>query len=142
VLVRLLTLVVLGVGVAAVSVAYRRRTVADEGLRATTPTGSRWPDLPADLIVAGVSNTWVIFTTPLCVSCDHVQADLERAFPHHAVTKVDATERADLADPYEVRRAPTTLLADHDGRIIDRLVGPEAVRAFIGTSEDTADVAD
>src|SRR5690349_6196849 len=98
-LVRLILLLAMGVVVAGVSVAYRKRTAIDAGLRSRTPTGSRWPDLPADLVVAGVSNTWVIFTTPLCVSCGHVQADLERAVPHHAVTKVDATERPDLADP-------------------------------------------
>ena len=140
--VRLLGIVVLGVVVGVISLAYRRRSAADVGLRSSTTSGSRWPSLPVELRVGSVPCTWVIFTTPLCVSCGHVRADLERAFPHHAVTTVDATERPDLADRYAVRRAPTTVLADHDGNVIDRLVGPEAVRDFIGTSEARADLPD
>jgi hypothetical protein len=142
VLLRLLSLVAMGVGTGIVAVVYRRRSEADASLRATTSTGARWPAIPRQLLVDGVPCTWVIFTTPVCASCAHVRADLERAFPHHAVRTVDATERIELADRYEVRRAPTTLLADHEGRVIDRLVGPEAVRDFIGASEDTADLSD
>jgi hypothetical protein len=138
VLVRLLGVLVLGVVVGVVTMGYRRRSAADAGLRASTTSGTRWPSLPLELRVDSVPCTWVIFTTPLCVSCGHVRSELERAFPHHAVTTVDATERPDLADPYSVRRAPTAVLADHDGHVIDRLVGPEAVRAFIGTSAERA----
>jgi hypothetical protein len=142
VLLRLLTLVALGVGIGVIAVVYRQRRDADASLRSTTSSGARWPALPSELLVDGVPCTWVIFTTPVCASCAHVRADLERAFPHHAVRTVDATEQIELADSYEVRRAPTTLLADHDGNVIDRLVGPEAVRDFIGATEDTADVPD
>ena len=156
---RLLVLVVLvGIG-AALTLWYRRRVDRDAGLGATdTATGAaRWPRLPSallrgDLGLAGPSAitvapadhapdtvapaTWVIFSTPLCVSCGAVQADLERHFPHHRVIKIDATEQVDLAGQYEVRRAPTTIVADRDGTIVERLVGPEGVRAFIGDAED------
>src|SRR4029077_13366678 len=118
-LLRLLTLVAMGVAVGVIAVAYRRRSEADVALRARTTAGAAWPDLPVELRDPSVACTWVIFTTPLCVSCAHVRGDLERDFPHHAVITVDAAERPERADPYEVRRAPTTLLADHDGHIID-----------------------
>jgi hypothetical protein len=156
---RLLVLVVLvGIG-AALTLWYRRRVDRDAGLGATDEaTGTaRWPVLPGallrgDLQQAGPSAlmvappdhptdavapaTWVIFSTPLCVSCSAVQADLERHFPHHRVIKIDATEQPDLAAQYEVRRAPTTIVADREGRIVERLVGPEGVRDFIGDAED------
>jgi len=136
VLTRLLIVTALALVVAAVSVAYRRRNAADAALGAGTADSPTWPDLPPALRVKGAACTWVIFTTPYCATCSLVETDLERAFPHHAVTTVDATERPDVADLYQVKRAPTTVLADHDGRILERLVGPEAVRAFIGAAED------
>lgn len=138
-LLRLAIVAVLVAVVALANTAYQRRRAADEALGATDhATGrARWPDLP-DELRQGTTATWIIFSTPLCVSCSAVQADLERNFPHHVVRKVDATERPDLADRYEVRRAPTTIVADATGRIVERLVGPEAVRDFIGTAEDPA----
>lgn len=138
-LLRLAIVAVLVAAGAALNVAYRRRRAADEALGSTDETtgASRWPDLP-DELRSGPAATWIIFSTPLCVSCSAVQADLERNFPHHSVQKVDATERPDLADLYHVRRAPTTIVADATGRIVERLVGPEAVRDFIGTAEDPA----
>lgn len=133
---------------------YRRRSFLDVGVGAVDAAGTNlWPDLPADLSAARIDGadatgsptgssrprpTWIIFTTPLCVSCSAVQANLERHFPHHVVRKVDATERPDLADLYGVRRAPTTVLADTTGRIVERLVGPEAVRDFIGSVDEAA----
>jgi len=137
--VRLGVVVALLVAGAVLNAAYRRRRAADQALGAVDATtgAGRWPDLPGELR-HGTTATWIIFSTPLCVSCAAVQADLERHFPHHAVRKVDATERPDLADPYQVRRAPTTIVADANGRIVERLVGPEAVRDFIGTAEDPA----
>ena len=128
---------------ALLNVWYRRRLKADRALGATDHAGAaRWPELPAELRGAGADGrsvaTWVIFSTPLCVSCSAVQADLERNFPHHRVVKIDATEQPDLAERYEVRRAPTTIVADATGRIVERFVGPEAVREFIGTAEDPA----
>ena len=147
-LIRLLIVVVLGGLIAVVNLVYRQRRSADAALGAVDATtgAARWPDLPTELLdPAGAkaapahgTATWVIFSTPLCVSCAAVQADLERHFPHHRVHKIDAIERPDLADPYDVRRAPTTIVADATGRIIERLVGPEAVREFIGTADDPA----
>ncbi len=135
----MLALVAIG---GAITIWYKRRSAADEALGATDEaTGdARWPALPDELRLAGepARATWIIFSTPLCVSCSAVQADLEQHFPHHAVRKVDATERPDLADLYQVRRAPTTVVADATGRIVERFVGPEAVREFIGTAQDPA----
>lgn len=111
---------------------HRRRSAAD-----AARGGSGLPSLPAEL--AGTAPaTWVIFTTPFCASCSAVQAQLAEAFPHHRVVKVDATEQVDLAERYDVRRAPTTLLADQAGTVLERFVGPEAVRDFIGTTDDPA----
>ena len=41
---------------------------------------------------------------------------------------VDATVDPHLAERYGVQRAPTTILADAQGHVIERLVGPENVR--------------
>lgn len=133
---RLLVIVAIGFVIAALTVAYRRRSAADEALGARGPASPDWPQLPTEFLVAGAPCTWVIFTTPLCASCNLVESDLARAFPHHAVTKLDASDRPEVAGLYQVRRAPTTVLADHNGTILERLVGPEAVRAFIGAVED------
>ena len=53
----------------------------------------------------------------------------------HDLTLISIDRAFDL---YGVRRAPTTVLADATGRIVERLVGPEAVRDFIGTLDDPA----
>jgi hypothetical protein len=137
---RLLVVVVL-LGVAgAVTVAYRHRRARDERLGThDRPSGeARWPTLPSELSAAG-EPTWVIFTTPLCVSCDAVRADLVAHDPTSRVLTVDATERPDLSDRYGVRRAPTTILAAPDGRIVERLVGPEAVRDHFRGGRDRID---
>ena len=75
--------------------------------------------------------TWVIFTTPLCVSCDAVAAELTAAYPSDEVVKVDATEEPQLAERYDVRRAPTVIHADRTGRVLLRLVGADAVHAHV-----------
>lgn len=128
-----LLVVALLLGIAAgVTLVYRRRRADDEQLGAvdTTNGEDRWPDLPGEL-TSPAKPTWVIFTTPLCVSCDAVRADLVAHDPTSRVVTIDATERPDLSDRYGVRRAPTTILADPSGRITERLVGPEAVRAHL-----------
>ena len=128
-----LALVAVLLGAAAVlTLAYRRRRAHDERLGAVDGAfgSARWPDLPEELATDAAS-TWVIFTTPLCVSCDAVRADLLAHDPTSRVVTVDATERPELADRYGVRRAPTTILAERSGRITERLVGPEAVRAHL-----------
>ena len=128
-LLRLLLVVVLVAIGAVITAAYRRRRMVDQELGAVDERSgeARWPDLPAELGPAD-RPTWVIFTTPLCVSCDAVRADLLARSPGSRVITVDATERPDLSDRYGVRRAPTTILADAGGRIAERLVGIEAVR--------------
>ncbi len=128
---RLAVLIVLAAAVAVAVLRYKRRAAADAALRANDTSGASWPPVPADLLSAGSARTWVIFTTPLCASCPQVHADLSGSFPGDTVVKVDATERTDLADVYAIRRAPTTLLAGADGSVLDRLVGPEAVRSYI-----------
>jgi hypothetical protein len=119
-----LTLVV-GLVVAGTA-AYRRSRRLDA---ATTTLGL--PALPASF-VAGAPATWVIFTTPLCVSCVAVEAELRQAHPDDNVFLVDATEQPDLADAYRVRRAPTVVRADREGRVTARLVGVEGVRDHVG----------
>lgn len=123
---------------ALVSVAYRRRRRSDERLGAldTTEGEPRWPNLPDELrSVAGP--TWVIFTTPLCASCDSVRAALAAEDPANHVITIDATVHPELSDRYGVRRAPTTILADRNGRITERLVGPEAVRDHLRDPDRT-----
>lgn len=136
---RLVVVAVLSAVIGVLTVRYRRRTEADEALGAVdSDTGeSLWPALPHELRTDRKA-TWVIFSTPLCASCSAVQAQLERSFPHHHVVKVDATERPDLADLYHVRRAPTTIVADTNGAIVERFVGPESVADFIIATEDPA----
>lgn len=131
-MIRLVVVAVLVVAVVALTLVHRRRSAAD----AARGSGGL-PALP-DGLLGGAPATWVIFTTPFCASCGAVQAQLEQAFPHHRVVKVDATEQIELAERYDVRRAPTTLLADRAGAVLERFVGPEAVRDFIGTADDPA----
>jgi thiol-disulfide isomerase/thioredoxin len=111
--------------VAGAALAYRRSRTLDErrgvyGL----------PPLPLEL-VSGASGTWVIFTTPYCVSCEAVERDLRRVYPAEAVVKIDATERPELAERYGIRRAPTVLRSDPAGRVLARIVGPEGVRRHL-----------
>jgi Thioredoxin len=136
---RVLIVVVLLAMIAVLTLVYQRRSAADEATGAVDEeTGAHlWPLLPEEL-GASRTATWVIFSTPLCVSCGAVQAQLERSFPHHRVLKIDATERPDLADLYHVRRAPTTIVADANGTIVERFVGPQAVADFIIATEDPA----
>lgn len=128
---RLAILAVLAMFVAVAVLAHRRRSARDEALGAADADGTRWPEVPDHFLDAGAPRTWLIFTTPMCASCPQVQADLESSFPSDRVVKVDAVEHAELADRYSIRRAPTTLLADAEGSVLDRLVGPEAVRSYI-----------
>lgn len=116
--------------VAVIAVRYQRGVRADTARRGAHH-GIQWPSVPATELASGSPGTWLIFTTPLCASCDAVKAMIAAARPDHAVRLVDATERVDFADRYEVRRAPTTLYVDRDGRVLDRLVGPEAVKAAL-----------
>ena len=126
---RLVVLVVLAFAVGGLAVVYRLRRRAD-GRRGSAGL----PPLPADLV--GQSDaTWVVFTTPWCVSCDQVEQMLGDAFPRDHVVKVDATVRTELADLYDVRRAPTIVRADAVGSVTDRLVGVEGVRALLARQD-------
>ncbi|MEZ5141312.1 MAG: thioredoxin family protein [Acidimicrobiales bacterium] len=136
-IVRLAVLVLLSVAVGGASVAYRRRRTADEARGAfdATTGDALWPALPADL-QGELRPTWLVLSTPVCASCRAVQAAVADAFPHHRVLKVDVTERPELGDRYDVKRAPTTIVADATGTVVERLVGAEAVVSFIGLVDD------
>ncbi len=132
---RLAIVVILGIAVAVLALRYRRGLAADAALGGANE-GTCWPEVPAVHLAAGAPCTWLIFSTPWCASCEHVERILAEAFPHHAVRTIDATVELDLGDRYEVKRAPTTLLADHDGNVLERLVGPEAVHEFVYAADD------
>lgn len=103
---------------------YRRR---QHGLQQGPETH---PLVPASLR-AGAKRTWVVFTTPWCASCGPVEERLRRSDPEARVVKVDATLERDLAGAFSVRSAPTALLADSQGRVQARLVGPQAVDRYV-----------
>ena len=88
------------------------------------------PRLPAEL-VEGSERTWVLFTTPYCATCGPVADSLRQSDPGAAVVTVDATREPQLADAFLVRTAPTVLLADAEGQVQARLVGPAAVEGYV-----------
>ncbi|MBI2705122.1 MAG: thioredoxin family protein [Actinobacteria bacterium] len=134
---RLAILALLTIGVAVAVAVYRSRVAGDRQLGAHDPAGDGWPAVPSELLPTGAAaRTWLIFTTPMCASCPRVQAELEATFPSDAVVKVDATEQPHLAHRYAVRRAPTTVVANADGSVLDRFVGADAVRMFIAAGVD------
>jgi len=118
--------VVLGIlfAMAAVTRLYRQRRA---GLLTARPAH---PVVPASLL-AGAEHTWVVFTTPYCASCGPVKARLRASDPAARVVEVDATREPHLARAFSIRAAPTALLADGDGRVATRLVGAEAVEAYV-----------
>jgi glutaredoxin len=120
-----LAIVAVMVAVIAISpLLYRRR-------RSRLAEGpAEHPAVPADLL-AGASRTWVLFTTPWCASCGPAEERLRRSDPEARVVKLDAVEHAGLAGAFAVRRAPTALLADQNGRVQARLVGLEAVEDYV-----------
>jgi hypothetical protein len=127
VLVRLIVVVGLVTVLAAAPGWYRRR-------QARLQRGPQaHPPVPAELL-DGAERTWLLFTTPWCVSCGPVEEQLRAADPEARVVKVDATRQPDLAGIFSVRTAPTALLADGAGRVQARLVGVEAVSQYLVTS--------
>lgn len=88
------------------------------------------PDIPADL-VSGAERTWVVFTTPYCASCGPVKERLSASDPGARVVTVDATRHPALANAFDVRSAPTAVLADRAGRAQARLVGAAAVNGWL-----------
>ena len=88
------------------------------------------PVVPASLR-AGAERTWVVCTSPYCASCGPGADRLQASDPDARVVKVDATREPHLADAFSIRSAPTVLLADGEGRVQARLVGPEAVEDYV-----------
>ena len=97
------------------------------GVQADAPVH---PLVPASLL-AGAARTWVVFTSPYCATCGPVEAHLRASDPEARVVKVDATREPHLADAFSIRSAPTVLLADGTGHVTARLVGAEAVDAYV-----------
>ena len=94
---------------------------------------ARWRATPDEAALDGVlplvagRSTDVVFTTPWCANCEPTVDELRRSGDGEIVV-IDATERPDLAEAHDVRRAPTVLRFDAGGTPIDRLVGLPAVR--------------
>ncbi len=90
----------------------------------------RSSELMPTAMLGGRSHTWVVFTTPMCVSCGPAVEQLRRKRPDAGMVVLDATEHADLAGRFKIRTAPTALLARADGTIIARHAGAAAIRDF------------
>ena len=126
ILVRLVIVVILLFGVALATRAYRSWRAGVAGDRPQHPL------VPA-VLRAGAPRTWVVFTTPYCATCGPVEESLRISDPGARVVRVDATRQPALAEAFSVRRAPTAVLADADGQVQERLVGPEAVQRWRST---------
>lgn len=101
----------------------RRRLVEAQQVRA----GDR---LPAELRSRS-RRTWVLITSPLCATCGPAAERLRELDPRSRVTTIDASERPEMAKRLRARAAPTLILADRDGYVRERSVGPEAVNQFL-----------
>lgn len=97
------------------------------GRRSTTP---EYPRLPSSLLTGSI-RTWVIFTSPRSAAGGLLEIRLRAADPKAHIVTVDATRELPLAGAYSVRSTPTVLLADARGGIKARLVGPDAVEAYV-----------
>lgn len=81
------------------------------------------PDLGAPL---GARATLLQFSSEVCAPCRaarRVLADVAGATPGVAHVEVDAAQRLDLVRRLDVRRTPTVLLLDADGRPVQRSTG-------------------
>ena len=99
----------------------QRRIAAD-----TAPV----PLIPSKLL-KGSDRTWVIFTTRFCAQCGPVERLLRSREPESRVVTVDTEREPQLARAFRVASAPTVLLADRDGNVLQRLVGAAAVTNFV-----------
>jgi len=88
------------------------------------------PVVPARLL-AGADRTWVVFSTPYCATAGAVEALLRAHDPGARLVEIDATEEPYLAAAFDIRHAPTALLADAAGRVRTRLVGADSVEAYV-----------
>jgi hypothetical protein len=111
----------------AVALAGRLYRARGARLQAERPSH---PRIPASLL-DGATRTWVVFTTPYCATCGPVEARLRATDPDARVVRVDATREPHLAGAFSIRSAPTVLLADGQGNVTARLVGAEAVDAYV-----------
>ncbi len=121
---RLLIVVVLAFGVLLVARLFRQWRGR---VRTETPAT---PLIPLS-IRAGAERTWVIFTTPLCATCGPIADRLRATEPDANVVTIDAIAQPRLSHAFQVRSAPTVLLADGDGRVQARLVGAEAFERYV-----------
>lgn len=117
------------VGAIVVGLIVAKRMYVQWQARLQRPVERSLPAVPAALR-HGADRTWVVFTTPYCATCEPVKQQLQVDDPGARVVTVDATREPHLADRYEVRSAPTVLLADGDGAVQARLVGAQAVRDY------------
>jgi len=70
-----------------------------------------------------------------CAPCDTVEARLDKIAAEVCdlrVVKLDAGERLDLADRYNVRRVPTIFVTDPDLHIVWRASGVPTEQAIVG----------
>jgi glutaredoxin len=88
------------------------------------------PLVPAKLL-KGSDRTWVIFTTRFCAQCGPVERLLRVSEPESRVVTVDAEREPHLAKAFRVATAPTVLLADRNGNVLQRFVGAAAVTNFV-----------
>lgn len=132
---RLLLLVVAAGGVVWLRAALHRARTADQRRGAEA-----LPVVPAALRGGGAG--WIVFTTPTCVACRTVTELIGARHPDDRVVTVDASTDPELAARWEVRRAPTTLQVDADGRVLARLVGADAVRRHLAGPEAHSDDTD
>jgi hypothetical protein len=82
-------------------------------------------------VTNGAARTWVVFTTPYCVSCGPIVEHLEGADPRARVVTVDASRHLGLARDFSVRQAPTVFESDGRGHPIRRFNGADAVRQAV-----------
>ena len=86
-----------------------------------------------------LASVLVEFSGESCAPCRTVEARLEKVaadLPDVRIATIDAGQRLDLADRYQVRRVPTVFVTDSDLRVIWRASGvptEEALRrALLG----------
>jgi hypothetical protein len=66
-----------------------------------------------------------VFSSATCLSCQGTWAKAELlASDEVAVQEVEAVERRDLHDRYQVDAVPMVLVADAEGRVVRSFVGP------------------
>jgi hypothetical protein len=125
---RLVIVAVVVVIVAVVARAYRDHRARAASSAARTSAGPQ--RVPARLL-GGADRTWIVFTSPYCVSCGPLAEHLRRSDPTAEVVVVDASRDPAAARELKVLSAPTTFLVDADGRVAGRFVGSPSVHRFL-----------